>query len=81
MISHIKKNGFVDLSVYCKNFDEIIIYDEGNYYYDNNKKEWLGQKIYYFLNGNVEKVINIRYCADIPYGDIINFYGSVPLSD
>ena len=55
IILQIQKNGFVDLSIYCKKFDKIIIYDEGYYYYyyyyddddDNNKDEWIGQKIYY----------------------------------
>lgn len=75
MLYQIKRNGFVDLSIYCKEFDEIIIYDEGNYYYENNNKEWIGPKIYYFLNGNVQKVINIRFCAaDVPYGDVIDFF-------
>lgn len=74
IISQIKKNNFVDLSIYCKKFDKIIIYDEGYYYYDNNKAEWLGPKIYYFFDGKVEKVINIRCCADVPYGTIIYFY-------
>ena len=75
IISQIQKNGFVDLSIYCEKFDKIIIYDEGKYYYDNNKDEWIGQKIYYFFDGKVEKVINIRSCpADVPYGTIIYFY-------
>ena len=75
IISQIQKNGFVDLSVYCKQFDKIVIYDEGYYYYDNNKEEWIGQKIYYFFDGKVEKIINIRSCpADVPYGTIIYFY-------
>ena len=84
IISQIQKNGFVDLSIYCKKFDKIIIYDEGYYYYyyyydddndDNNKDEWIGQKIYYFFDGKVEKIINIRSCpADVPYGTIIYFY-------
>jgi len=75
IISQIQKNGFVDLSIYCKKFDKIIIYDEGYYYDDNNKDEWIGQKIYYFFDGKVEKVINIGCCgADIPYGTIIYFY-------
>ena len=39
IISQIQKNGFVDLSIYCKQFDKIVIYDEGYYYYDNNKDE------------------------------------------
>lgn len=73
IISEIKKNGFVDLSVCCKDFDEIIIYDEG-YYHDFHKDEWLGPKIYYFLDGKIEKVINLRCCADIPYGNFIVFY-------
>jgi|GEM_PF-868607 lipoprotein len=75
IISQIQKNNFIDLSVYCKQFDKIIIYDEGYYYYDNNKEEWIGPKIYYFFNGKIEKVINMRYCpADVPYGTIIYFY-------
>ena len=75
IISQIQKNGFVDLSIYCEKFNKIIIYDEGKYYYDNNKDEWIGQKIYYFFDGKVEKVINIRSCpADVPYGTIIYFY-------
>ncbi|UTC43054.1 hypothetical protein [Treponema sp. OMZ 857] len=75
IISQIQKNGFVDLSIYCEKFDKIILYDEGKYYYDNNKDEWIGQKIYYFFDGKVEKVINIRSCpADVPYGTIIYFY-------
>ena len=75
MLYQIKKNGFVDLSFYCKEFDEIIIYDEGNYYYNNDNEEWIGPKIYYFLNGNVQKVINMRFCAaDVPYGDVIDFF-------
>ena len=75
IISQIQKNGFVDLAIYCEKFDKIIIYDEGKYYYDNNKDEWIGQKIYYFFDGKVEKVINIRSCpADVPYGTIIYFY-------
>ena len=54
IISQIQKNGFVDLSIYCKKFDKIIIYDEGYYYYyyyddddddDDNKDEWIGQKM------------------------------------
>lgn len=75
IISQIQKNGFVDLAIYCEKFDKIIICDEGKYYYDNNKDEWIGQKIYYFFDGKVEKVINIRSCpADVPYGTIIYFY-------
>jgi len=75
IISQIQKNGFVDLAIYCEKFDKIIIYDEGKYYYDNNKDEWIGQKIYYFFDGKVEKVINIRsWPADVPYGTIIYFY-------
>ena len=63
IISQIQKNGFVDLSNYYY------------YYYYDNKDEWIGQKIYYFFDGKVEKIINIRSCpADVPYGTIIYFY-------
>ena len=54
IISQIKKNNFVDLSMYCKSFDEIIIYDEG-YYSNLDENQWLGTKIYYLSEGNIKK--------------------------
>ena len=84
IISQIKKNNFVDLSIYCKEFDKIIIFEEG-YYYDVHENEWIGPKIYYLEKGNVKKVINLHCVpADVPYGTIIQFYpfndGKITLS-
>lgn len=72
IISQIKKNNFVDLSMYCKSFDEIIIYDEG-YYSGFDENQWLGTKIYYLSEGNIKKIINLHYCADVPFGNVIHF--------
>ena len=72
IILQIQKNGFVDLSMYCSECDEIIIYDEG-YYCDYDDNQWPGTKIYYFNKGNIKKIINLHYCADIPIGTVIHF--------
>ena len=68
----IKNDGYVDLSLYCKSFDEIIIYDEG-YYFTYDENQWPGTKIYYLSENKVVKVINLKYCADVPWGDVIHF--------
>ena len=72
IITQIESNNFVDLSIYCKSFDTIIIYDEG-YYSSFDKNQWPGTKIYYLSNGNIKKTINLHYCADIPFGTVIHF--------
>ena len=68
----IKNDGYVDLSLYCKSFDEIIIYDEG-YYFTYDENQWPGTKIYYLSENKVVKVINLKYCSDVPWGDVIHF--------
>lgn len=74
IISHIKKNNSIDLSIYCKEFDEIIIFEEGHYY-DAHENGWIGPKIYYFQKGNIKKIINLHCVpADVPYGNVIEFY-------
>lgn len=74
IVSCIKKNSFVDLSVYCKIFDELIIYDEG-YYSTLDENQWPGTKIYYLRDGSIQKIINLHYCIDVPNGDVIHFLG------
>lgn len=72
IVSQIKKTNFVDLSLYCTEFDKIIIYNEG-YYYESDKNQWPGTKIYYFDGRNIKKIINLHYCADEPFGNVIHF--------
>ena len=73
-IEEFYKNNSIDLSIYCKEFDEIIIFEEGHYY-DVHENGWIGPKIYYFQKGNIKKIINLHCVpADVPYGTIIYFY-------
>lgn len=72
MIHSIRLKEQVDLSIFCKDFDELMIFDEG-YYWEGDKNNYPGTKIYYLKNGKTVKIFNLHYCSDEPFGDVIWF--------